>query len=159
MCFTYLVCPKERGVSRILCQLLKVERCYRERYLSNPSDGRMPQLTWRSSSILDSRFQFRLLADKKREPDRDKTMVTSHRVLCRFILMLFGLKTAPSTFECAMDVILLTDKWKFGLVYLDDSVILNSMSDHLSHLGSVLGLLSNTGVSLKLKNCKEMLLF
>jgi hypothetical protein len=54
--------------------------------------------------------------------DREKTAFTSHRGLFQFLRMLFGLKTAPATFQRSIDVILSTVRFQFALTYLDDIV-------------------------------------
>lgn len=70
------------------------------------------------------------------------------------IRMLLGIKNAPIMFQSAVDVIISTVKWQFGFGYLDDIVIFSkSNSNHLSHLLSVPGSLSDASVLLKLKKC------
>lgn len=45
------------------------------------------------------------------EKDKNKTSVTSHHGLYRFVIMPFGLKNALGTFQRVIDVILSTVKW------------------------------------------------
>lgn len=86
--------------------------------------------------------------------DRDKTTFTCHEGLYRFIRMPFGLKNAPATFQRAIDIILSKVKWQYALVYLDDVIIYSkSVEDHFAHVRTVLTLLQNAGVSLKLNKC------
>ena len=88
------------------------------------------------------------------EDDRDKTAFTSHWGLFRFKRMPFGLKNAPGTFQRAADVILSKVKWQTALVYLDDVIVYSkTYEEHFEHLRTVLDLLKNAGVSLKLKKC------
>jgi Reverse transcriptase (RNA-dependent DNA polymerase) len=86
--------------------------------------------------------------------DMDKTAFTSHRGLYRFRRMPFGLKTAPATFQRAIDVILSTVRFQCALTYLDDIVIYSpTFEQHLVDLKMVLSLLRNAGVSLKISKC------
>lgn len=65
--------------------------------------------------------------------------------------MPFELHNAPATFQCKMDVILSTVKWKFALVYLHDIVTFpKSLPKHIGHDRSILTLLLNAKVELKL---------
>jgi transposase InsO family protein len=86
--------------------------------------------------------------------DRDKTAFTSHRGLYRFKRLPFGLKTAPATFQRAIDVILSSVRFQCALTYLDDIVIYSpTFSQHLEDLSVVLKMLQTAGVSLKLNKC------
>jgi transposase InsO family protein len=86
--------------------------------------------------------------------DREKTAFTSHRGLFQFLRMAFGLKTAPATFQRAIDVILSTVRFQCALTYLDDIVIYSpTFEQHLVDLNTVLTLLREAGVSLKISKC------
>ena len=88
------------------------------------------------------------------EPDRDKTTFTSHMGLFRFIRMPFGLKNAPATFQRAVDIVLSRVKWQYALVYLDDVIVYSkTLREHFSHMRTILSLLQDAGVSLKLPKC------
>lgn len=154
MRFTYRVCPKERQISPILYWLSKVERCYRQRCVSDTLKELMHRLTWWSrifSTLSASSGYWQIEIDER---DCDKTTFTSYHWLYRFICRLFVRKSALSTFQHAMDVILLTVNWQFALIYLYDIVMLSkSVSNNLSRHCLVLGLLSDAGMSLKLKKC------
>lgn len=68
--------------------------------------------------------------------------------------MSFGLNNFPVNFQRTIDVVLLSVKWKFALVYIDGMIIFSrSIDDHLRHLGWVLTLISDAGFSLKLEKC------
>lgn len=70
-----------------------------------------------------------------------------------FLKMPFGLKSAPMTFQRAMNDILhgMSD---FAAAYLDDvSIRSNTWEDHLKHLEAVLQRLSDKGVTLNSKKC------
>jgi hypothetical protein len=86
--------------------------------------------------------------------DTYKTTFTSHRGLYSCKRMLFGLMSAPATFQRAIDVILSTVGFKYTLNYLDDIFIYSPFFEqHLVDLTMVLRLLNETGVSLKLSKC------
>lgn len=87
--------------------------------------------------------------------DRDKTAFVSHHGLFRLIQILFGLKNAPGTFQCAMDVSLSRVKWQFTLFYLDDIVVFSRLpNERIDQVRQVLTLLRNAGVTLKLRKCE-----
>ena len=87
--------------------------------------------------------------------DREKTTFTTHVGTFQYNRMPFGLRNAPATFQRALDVILSGVKWKSCLIYLDDIVIFSSnYEDHLEHVATILSLLREAGVSLKIaKSC------
>jgi hypothetical protein len=86
--------------------------------------------------------------------DRDKTTLTSHYGIYRFLQLPFGLRNAAATFQRAIDIILSGVKWKTCLVYLDDAIVFSqSKKDHLAHVAEALTLLWNAGLSPKLKKC------
>lgn len=88
------------------------------------------------------------------EQDRDKTSFCSHFGLYRFTRMPFGLRNAPGTFQRAADVILANVKWQFSLAYLDDVIVYSrTLSEHHEHVRTILELLSNAGVTLRLRKC------
>ena len=85
------------------------------------------------------------------EEDRDKTTFASHCGLYRFLRMPFGFKNSPATFQRAVDIILSRVKWETALVYLDDVIIYSkTVTEHFAHVGEILRLLRDAGVSLKL---------
>ena len=68
--------------------------------------------------------------------------------------MPFGLKTAPATFQRAIDVILATVRFQCALTYLDDIVIYSpTFEQHFLDLAAMLTLLRNSGVSFKIAKC------
>ena len=70
----------------------------------------------------------------------------------RHLRMPFGLKGAPATFQCALDIILSVIRWQICLVYLDDVIVFSRTHvEHAKHLDTVLSLLRSAGISLKLK--------
>jgi Reverse transcriptase (RNA-dependent DNA polymerase) len=86
--------------------------------------------------------------------DREKTNITSHYGIYRFLQLPFGLGNAPATFQRDIDIILPGIKWKTCLVYLDDVIVFSkSRKDHLAHVAEDLTLLGNAGLSLKSNKC------
>ncbi|KZS03345.1 Uncharacterized protein APZ42_033952 [Daphnia magna] len=89
-----------------------------------------------------------------------RKLKTQNSFICEFSQyefnrMPFGLTNAPSTFQRAMNNILKTVLQKFTLVYLDDIIVFsNSITDHVTHLEAVFGLLKQAGLKLKRNNTK-----
>lgn len=72
--------------------------------------------------------------------------------LYKLLQMQFGLQSALSTFQRAMDIILLTVKWKFALVYLDDIVSFSRfVGKQLDHKMIVVDLFSRADMGLELE--------
>ncbi len=91
------------------------------------------------------------------EADRDYTAFVSHHGLYRYKRMPFGLRNAPSTFQRAIDIVLASVKWRYAIVYLDDIIVFsNTVEENLEHLTTVLTLLRNNGITLKLKKCASL---
>ncbi len=66
--------------------------------------------------------------------------------------MAFGLTNAPTTFQRAVDILLLRVNWQFCLVYVDDIIVYSkSEEDHIRHVDEVLSTLRKAGLSLKFK--------
>lgn len=81
-------------------------------------------------------------------------MFSKHHGLYRFFRMPFGMKNAPGMFQRVIEVILATVKCKYALIYWGDVIIfLKTSGEFLTHVASVLRLLSKAGVKLKLKKC------
>lgn len=83
---------------------------------------------------------------KIEDEDQDKTALTLHHDLYRFVRMPLGLKNALGTFQKAVDLILASDKCQFALVYLNDIVIfLKTLEKQIDHVKQVLTLLYRSG--------------
>lgn len=88
------------------------------------------------------------------EADRDNIAFTSYRGLHRLEQMPFDLQNALSSFQRAMNVILLAVKWQYALVYHNDiGVFFQSPSNHIARLCQVLTSLEIANITLKLEKC------
>ena len=86
--------------------------------------------------------------------DCDKTTFTSYLGTYRYFRMPFGLRSAPPTFQRALNIILSGVRWQTYLIYLDDVIVfLKGAETHIRHVKEVLQLLGRTNVTLKLRKC------
>jgi hypothetical protein len=89
-----------------------------------------------------------------RPEDREKTTFTFHEGLYRFLIMPFGLRNAPATFQRFADITLSGLTWKSCLVYLDDIVVFSKPpTEHMAHLDAVIHRLYRAVLTLNLKKC------
>lgn len=88
------------------------------------------------------------------DKDVDKTEFVTQHGLIRYTRMPFELKNVPATFQRAMDVIQASVKWQFGIVYIDDIIIISKLpQQYLKHTEKILRPLKKAGMTLKLKKC------
>lgn len=67
--------------------------------------------------------------------DIEETAFGSTNGLLQFIYMPFRLKSAVGTFQCAVEVILLTVQRPFAMIYQENiGIIYNSLEAHIKHL-------------------------
>lgn len=89
------------------------------------------------------------------ETDRQKTAFSTQNGHYEFLRMPFGLKTAPATFQRAMDNVLRGLQGLHCMVYLDDIIIFSSSLDqHLQDLRTVFDRLRNTNLKVQLDKCE-----
>ena len=92
--------------------------------------------------------------DVKVEPaDREKTAFATAYGLYQFRVMPFGLCNAPGTFQRLMEHVLVGLHWMSCLVYLDDIIFSQTISDHLQKLQEVLARLQKAGLKIKPSKC------
>ena len=86
--------------------------------------------------------------------DKDKaTFVTSHGMF-RFNVMPQGLTNAPSSFQRIMYDLLVSTRWDFCLVYIDDVLIFSkTFEQHVDHLNEILSVLQEANLQLNPKKC------
>ena len=89
------------------------------------------------------------------EDSREYVTINTHRGLFRYTRMPFGISTAPSVFQRAMES-LMADIPGVA-VYLDDILVTGtSVEEHLDNLDRVLCTLNNAGLKLKQQKCVFM---
>lgn len=89
------------------------------------------------------------------EQDRAKTAFTTQSGHYEFKRMPFGLKTAPATFQRAMDNVLRGLQGIHCLVYLDDIIIFSSsLEEHAQKLQKVFDRLRETNLKVTLDKCE-----
>lgn len=87
--------------------------------------------------------------------DRPKTAFTTQAGHFEFQRMPFGLKTAPATFQRAMDNVLRGLQGLHCLVYLDDIIVYSSsLQDHISKLRKIFDRLRETNLKVTLDKCE-----
>ena len=91
------------------------------------------------------------MADK----DIPKTTFITKYGLFEYTKMLFGLCSAPSTFQCCMELVFRGLQWKTLLIYLDDLIVIGqAMEENLERLDEVLLRLEQSGLKLKPSKCQ-----
>lgn len=89
------------------------------------------------------------------EADRSKTAFSTQSGHYEFKRMPFGLKTAPATFQRAMDNVLRGLQGIHCLVYLDDIIVFSSsLQEHVEKLRKIFNRLRETNLKLTLDKCE-----
>jgi hypothetical protein len=89
-----------------------------------------------------------------RPEDRPKTAFITADGLFQFRKMPFGLRTAPQTFQRAMDTILGRLKWWAAFAYLDDNAVYSiTIPEHHERLTLALGCIRKAGFKMKPSKC------
>ena len=89
------------------------------------------------------------------EPEsREHTAFISHSGLFEFLVVPFGLTSAPSTFSRLMEYVLRNLTYKICLIYLDDILIYSrTFDEHLTNLRQVFDRLRHANLKLKPSKC------
>ena len=88
------------------------------------------------------------------EDAREKSAFTTPFGLYEFLVMPFGLHSAPATFQRTMNQVLCGCE-SFAGAYLDDVVIYSkSWEEHVDHLKEIFGRLNEAGLTLKVAKCQ-----
>ena len=84
----------------------------------------------------------------------EKTAFITKQGLFEFVVMPFGLKTAPATFVRLMNDVFAKVLWRFVVIYFDDIIIFsNSFQEHLEHIKIVMQLLRDADLQAKSTKC------
>ena len=87
--------------------------------------------------------------------DRHKTAFMTRDGLFEFLVMPFGLTSAPATFQRLMDRVLSDLLWSKVMVYLDDIIIYSeTWQEHLATLDEVLRRLRAAGLKASPSKCE-----
>ena len=88
------------------------------------------------------------------QEDRAKTAFVTQNGLYEFTRMPFGLKTAPATFQRAIEVILAGLTFEICLCYLDDVIVFGkTLTEHNDRLKTVLTRFRDNNLRVKLAKC------
>ena len=86
--------------------------------------------------------------------DRHKTAFRTRDGLYDFLVMPFGITSAPATFQRCMDTVISDLLWKKVMVYLDDIIIYSeTWQEHLATLAEVLRRLRSAGLKASAGKC------
>jgi hypothetical protein len=86
------------------------------------------------------------------EDDREKTMFTTPCGNFMYDKMPFGLMNVGATFQRAMEIAIIGERYKFVIIYLDDLMVLSNYNEeHLLHLKQTFEKCKKFGLSINPK--------
>lgn len=89
-----------------------------------------------------------------KESNRHKAALSAHHGLYQFKGMPFGLRNVAVSFQRSMDIILSSFRFKYVMVYLDGIMVFSrNVEEHQENLETVLSLLQNSSMTIKLNRC------
>lgn len=113
--------------------------------------GELGKAQWFSKLDLKSGY-WQIVLDPE---DRHKTAFLTQDGLFEFLVMPFGLTSAPATFQRLMDTVLAGLLWKQVMVYLDDIIVYSETWDeHIAALDEVLRRLRAAGLKASPIKCE-----
>src|SRR5437016_1370401 len=90
-----------------------------------------------------------------KESDIEKTAFTCCFGLYEYVVMPFGLKNAPPTFQRMMNELFMDYLYDWMVVYINDILIYSkTFEEHMEHLKIVFNILRKANLMMKLKKCK-----
>lgn len=149
---TYFVCFEERKLTTFIRWLLWILRRRHLRFVLPLSIGRTYRQQERADSVFYTGLYFRVFANSNQQkwPGKDTKYLTSQAVRTNKSAIMA--EDAPVTFQRALDVICVSVRWPFALVYLSRIFLfLKPCQNHTEEVMCVLWLLYSTGVTLELK--------
>ncbi|CAF1497807.1 unnamed protein product [Adineta ricciae] len=86
--------------------------------------------------------------------DREKTAFVTPDGHYEFNVLAQGLTNAPASFQRVMNNLLVTGRWDYVVVYLDDIVIFShSLEEHTQHVDEILSILDNAHFKVSPSKC------
>src|SRR2546430_14820108 len=96
----------------------------------------------------------RILASRDACSRLRETAFITNFGLYEFVVMPFGLRNAPGTFQRLMNYILQDYLGQFVCIYLDDIIIYSkTFEQHIDHITQVFNALRQAQLKIKLKKC------
>ncbi|EER05867.1 retrovirus polyprotein, putative [Perkinsus marinus ATCC 50983] len=155
--FPCVFVPKKNGKVRMCIDYRNLNKaCHTEAYpVPRPDDVQEHLAGARVFSTLDLRSGYWQIPVRKEDQRKTAFCPGPGFPLYEWVMMPFGLASAPATFQRLMDAIL--EHLPFVRVYLDDVLIFSrSDEEHLEHLRIVFELLRAAGMTVAAEKCEFM---